>query len=55
LLSFKSEYIRFQNLDEDRIEEIYQSRINSQADLIPAEKPHGKPRSSPQTNDEMPF
>ncbi|MDR0413294.1 MAG: replicative DNA helicase [Dysgonamonadaceae bacterium] len=38
LLSFKHEYVRFQNLNEDRIIEEYQSRINSQADLVPAEK-----------------
>ncbi|MDR0865793.1 MAG: replicative DNA helicase [Candidatus Symbiothrix sp.] len=55
LLSFKSEYVRFQNLDEDRIEEIYQSRINGQADLIPAEKPYGNHRSVPQPDAEMPF
>jgi replicative DNA helicase len=42
LLSFKSEYIRFQNLDEDRTIAEYQSRINSQAELIPAEKPYNQ-------------
>jgi replicative DNA helicase len=31
LLSFKKEFIRFQNLDDDRIIEEYQSRVNSQA------------------------
>jgi replicative DNA helicase len=40
LLSFKSEYIRFQNLDEDRMIAEYQSRINSQSELIPAERPY---------------
>jgi replicative DNA helicase len=36
LLSFKREFIRFQNLDEDRIIEEYQSRINSQVNFISA-------------------
>jgi replicative DNA helicase len=34
LLSFKREFIRFQNLDEDRIIEEFQSRVNSQASFI---------------------
>ncbi|MDR2057699.1 MAG: replicative DNA helicase [Dysgonamonadaceae bacterium] len=34
LLSFKKEYIRFQNLDEDNIVEEYQSRINGQVNYI---------------------
>ncbi|MDR0507971.1 MAG: replicative DNA helicase [Dysgonamonadaceae bacterium] len=38
LLSFKREFIRFQNLDEDRIEVNIQSRYNGQANLIPADR-----------------
>jgi len=38
LLSFKREYIRFQNLDEDRIADEYQSRILGQADYVPQER-----------------
>ncbi|GHU62092.1 replicative DNA helicase [Bacteroidia bacterium] len=38
ILEFKHEFARFQNLDENRIIEEYQSRVNSQANLIPAEK-----------------
>ncbi len=35
LLSFKGEYARFQNVDEDQITGEYQSRYNGQADMIP--------------------
>jgi replicative DNA helicase len=38
LLSFKHEYIRFQNLNDDRIADEYQSRIRGQLDYIPEEK-----------------
>lgn len=56
LLSFKSEYIRFQNLDEDRIIAEYQSRLNSQADLIPAETSFSKRNfQAPTPSDETPF
>jgi replicative DNA helicase len=55
LLSFKHEYVRFQNLDEDRIVEEYQSRINSQADIIPAEKPYQKKDFTRQPEGNMPF
>ena len=56
LLSFKSEYIRFQNVDEDRIVEEYQSRINSQADLIPAEKTYPQYNLQVQSGlDDTPF
>ncbi|MDR0683450.1 MAG: replicative DNA helicase [Dysgonamonadaceae bacterium] len=55
LLSFKHEYVRFQNLNEDRIVEEYQSRINSQADLIPAEKSYQKGKSIKQPEEDMPF
>ncbi|MDR2843155.1 MAG: replicative DNA helicase [Candidatus Symbiothrix sp.] len=37
-LSFKSEFIRFQNVDEDQIVGEYQSRISSQAHLMPPAK-----------------
>jgi replicative DNA helicase len=35
ILSFKNEYVRFQNLDEDQIVNEFQSRIGSQANAIP--------------------
>jgi replicative DNA helicase len=38
LLEFKKEYARFQNLDENRIIADYQSRVNSQADIMPEDK-----------------
>jgi replicative DNA helicase len=38
LLSFKHEFVRFQNLNEDNIVLEHQSRINSQANLMPPEK-----------------
>ena len=40
LLSFKSEYARFQNLDEDQIVGEFQSRYNGQADIAPASIPN---------------
>jgi len=38
LLEFKKEYARFQNLNEGRLIEEYQSRMSSQADAIPPER-----------------
>jgi replicative DNA helicase len=38
LLSFKHEYIRFQNLDEDQVAGEFQSRIRGQLDYIPQDK-----------------
>jgi replicative DNA helicase len=55
LLSFKSEYIRFQNLDEDRVIDEYKSRINSQVELIPAEKPYRNHGLIRQTDSEPAF
>ncbi|MDR1683198.1 MAG: replicative DNA helicase [Candidatus Symbiothrix sp.] len=37
-LSFKSDFIRFQNEDEDQIAGEYQSRMNSQSNMIPPER-----------------
>ena len=37
-MSFKSDFARFQNLDENKIITDYQSRVNSQANIIPPEK-----------------
>jgi replicative DNA helicase len=53
ILEFKQEYARFQNLDDNKIDEIYQSRVNSQADLIPSEKT--KSRYIPVPSEEVPF
>ena len=39
LLSFKKDFARFQNLDDDMLVEEYQSRVNSQADIAPAPLP----------------
>ena len=55
LLSFKKEYVRFQNLDDDQIIEEYQSRLNSQADLIPAEKYPSQNHLTKQSDSEVPF
>ena len=41
-LEFKKEFARFQNLDENKITLDFQSRINSQEDMIPEEKSGGK-------------
>ncbi|MDR1526658.1 MAG: replicative DNA helicase [Dysgonamonadaceae bacterium] len=38
LLSFKHEYIRFQNLDEDRVAGEFQSRIRGQIDYVPDDR-----------------
>lgn len=52
LLSFKSEFARFQNLDDDLLVEEYKSRLNSQETLIPA-----APNKNflTQSDSEMPF
>ena len=42
ILEFKKEFARFQNLDENRIFVEYQSRVNSQADIMPEERMSGK-------------
>ena len=54
LLEFKKEFARFQNLDEDRIITDYQSRVNSQADIMPEER-FGKKIMAPLPNEEYPF
>ena len=38
LLEFKSQFARFQNLDENKIHQEYQSRVNSQVDVLPPER-----------------
>jgi len=40
LLSFKKDYARFQNLDEDQIVGEFQSRYNLQADIVPINIPN---------------
>ncbi|MDR3219279.1 MAG: replicative DNA helicase [Dysgonamonadaceae bacterium] len=56
LLEFKKEYARFQNLNENQIIEEYQSRVNSQADLIPAEKSGRKSMAlQSELSENMPF
>ena len=54
ILEFKKEFARFQNLDESRIVTDYQSRVNSQQDIIPGEKSYGR-KMAPQSDNEMPF
>ena len=56
-LEFKKEYVRFQNLDEDKIIADYQSRVNSQADIMPEERHDERKRQPqpPQPDDGMPF
>jgi len=43
-LEYISDYTRFQNLDDNKIEEDYRSRVSSQIDYIPAER---KSRNNP--------
>jgi replicative DNA helicase len=38
MLSFKHEYVRFQNLDDDRVADEYQSRIRGQVDYVPQDR-----------------
>jgi replicative DNA helicase len=54
LLEFKSKFARFQNLDEDKIEADYQSRVNSQANIMPEEK-SGARKMALQRDDNLPF
>jgi len=53
-LEFKKEFARFQNPDENRILTDYQSKVNSQADMIPAERIQSKKTTS-QWDNNMPF
>jgi len=55
MLEFKSEYARFQNLDESLIIQEYQSRVNSQIDMIPQEKRHFNPIATQTNNSDTPF
>jgi replicative DNA helicase len=53
-LEFKKEFARFQNLDENRIITDFQSRVNSQANLMPEDKSKAKKTTAP-WEDNMPF
>jgi replicative DNA helicase len=53
-LEFKKEFARFQNLDENRIITDFQSRVNSQADIIPEDKFKSR-KAVPQWNGDTPF
>jgi len=55
LLSFKKEYARFQNLDEDQIVQEYQSRLNSQSDIAPAQLYSHKNPKTENTPSDTPF
>ena len=54
LLSFKNEYARFQNIDEDQIVGEYQSRYNSQTDLSRESVPEEQVLQG-SSNEEYPF
>jgi len=54
LLEFKKEFARFQNLDENKITIDYQSRVNSQANVMPEER-YGTKQPVPQWDEGMPF
>jgi len=53
-LEFKKEFARFQNLNENKIITDYQSRVNSQADIMPEDKYNTK-KMTPQWDDSVPF
>lgn len=53
-LEFKKEFARFQNLDENRMITDYQSRVNSQIDVMPEEK-FSKRSTAPQWESDVPF
>jgi len=53
ILEFKKEFARFQNLDDNKIITDFQSRVNSQADVMPNERFGGK-KPAPQF-DNVPF
>ena len=56
ILEFKREFARFQNLDENKIRMDLQSRVNSQAEVMPEERFASKNRAPmPQPDDAMPF
>ena len=54
ILEFKKEFARFQNLDENRIVTDYQSRVSSQADVMPEERYSSK-KMAPQWDNSVPF
>jgi replicative DNA helicase len=55
LLEFKKEFARFQNLNEGRLIEEYQSRMSSQADMMPPERA-GSGKMIPQSEfNDVPF
>lgn len=54
LLSFKNEFARFQNIDDEQIIQEYQSRINSQDSMIPP-PPAGNTDFLAQGSSETPF
>jgi len=54
-LEFKKEFARFQNLDENRIIQDFQSRVNSQADIMPKERYNSSRAAPPQWDNEPPF
>ena len=54
LLEFKKEFARFQNLDEDRIIIDYQSRVNSQENVMPEERFAAR-QMMPQPDNSVPF
>jgi len=55
LLEFKKEFARFQNLNEGRLIEEYQSRVNSQADAIPPERMSYKEATPQSEFSDVPF
>lgn len=55
LLEFRKEFARFQNLNEGRLIEEYQSRMNSQADLIPAERVSSRVMAPQSEFNDVPF
>jgi replicative DNA helicase len=55
LLSFKKEFIRFQNLEDDRVYEEFQSRVNSQVNAAPPERSGYQPNFDEQNGVDVPF
>ena len=53
-LEFKKEFARFQNLDENKIVTDFQSRVNSQADVMPEER-FGSRKMAPEWDSSVPF
>ncbi|MDR0769562.1 MAG: replicative DNA helicase [Dysgonamonadaceae bacterium] len=55
LLEFKKEFARFQNLNEGQLVVEYQSRMNSQANLIPAERASSRRATAQDGLNDVPF